>query len=107
MPPTESGPNVLEDGMDHGRAAGAAGVEVDRELGAVAFRAPSGATSVQGVVPASADLDGVVPAQRDGGLRGEGRPASPARWAIARAGANAGRAIAQGRGSPDRWCAVP
>jgi hypothetical protein len=43
--------------MDHGRAAGAAGVEVDRELGAVVFRAPSGATSVQGVAPRSAELD--------------------------------------------------
>ena len=57
MPPTESGPNILEDGMDHGRAAGSAGVEVDRGLGAVVFRAPSGASSVQGVVPASEDLD--------------------------------------------------
>ena len=53
-PPTESGRNVQQDGMDLGRAAGSA--EVDRELGAVLFRAPSGASSVQGTVPASPDL---------------------------------------------------
>ena len=57
MPPTESGPNVLEDGMDHGREAGSAGTVVDRTLGAITFSAPSGSSSVQGVVPPSPDLD--------------------------------------------------
>jgi hypothetical protein len=57
MPPTEDPPNVLQDGMDHGRAAGSASVAVDRERGAVVFCAPSGAASVQGVVPPSRALD--------------------------------------------------
>ena len=51
-------PNMLEDGMDHGREAGSAGtVGRPGRSGAVMFTAPSGASSVQGVVPASPDLD--------------------------------------------------
>jgi hypothetical protein len=57
QPPSEQAPNVLTDGMDHGRTADSAGVAVDGSRGTVLFTAPSGAASIQGVVPVAERVD--------------------------------------------------